>query len=169
MQRFQIGDKVRILRGDNDALVPVSLGDIDTITEYVPADKNCANVEYYRLKNHLGIWFDDDIMLVNNDNYIISVVGRTVCVGLGSRTGKAVCSPDDEFDLATGIALAISRLDDVQKGDEYYYVTTYGTINRECFEDKNVDIKRKAIGNMFKTKKSARVAAQKIKEALRVR
>lgn len=124
--KFKVGDKVRIKK---DLIVDNKYGRYKFITQmkpYLGTTQIIQNINYfndgYIFKNNLYTWTDEMLEPIE-ENYNIKVIGNTVIVKTedGNYTGVAKCSPEDTFDLATGVKLAIERL---QKSPK---IPTYNT------------------------------------------
>lgn len=77
--------------------------------------------------------------------YVVSVSGRNVFVLGNGKMGKARCNPEDKFDLAKGISLALERMNDeisegdwVEVVDPGYAYTTYSGWVSENIKDKTM-------------------------------
>ena len=181
--RFKVGDKVRVRKGlvaghrYNGITFTESMkkyeGEILTIEGI---KKDC-----YLVKGDIWNWTDEMLEEVTEKpqvkEYRIIVDGRKVIAKNDSGDiGIARCHPEDEFDLATGINLAIERLLEWPKnGDEYYTVCmdngtglmyangpySFAQLPSACRYRKNK--------NMFKTKEEAEEMVAKINELFAAR
>lgn len=123
--KFNVGDRVRVLDGSKikdytrgwcmiDAIGKEGIITSRSIIENLPAYKiEFVNVGFDR---HSSCTFDErglEFVGINSINFLI--IGRKVysrmCDSNGEvSTSEARCHPDDEFDLKTGINIALDRL-----------------------------------------------------------
>ena len=116
--KFKVGDKVRILDGNNiedyiGTFVPDMekfIGEVDTIRKI---EESWLGIGYY-LEHNTWIWDERGLELVakNNERIVIYRNGSET-IALDKTTGKkavATCSPEDEYDLCTGAKIALERL-----------------------------------------------------------
>ena len=107
---------------------------------------------------------------VQAKTYHITVEGNIVTVtDIKGNTGIAKCSLEDEFDLATGISLAIERLRWKPSLGEYYWTVDFGSpslVYRHLWNNDSVDNMHFKNGVVFKTKKEAVKVAKKMLEVI---
>lgn len=126
--KFKVGDMVRIL--DGSKLTDFRCGYMDDMKEHIGEVHTISKVvnpfdstEYpgYRFHNMEYTW-DERCLEKVDEMYVVSVSGRNVFVLGNGKMGKARCNPEDKFDLAKGISLAIERMDkidgnEIKEGD----------------------------------------------------
>lgn len=149
--KFKVGDMVRIL--DGSKIKDFRCGYMDDMKDHIGEVHTISSVfkpidsdEYpgYRFKNMEYVWDERCIEKVD-DVYVVSVSGRNVFVLGNGKMGKARCNPEDRFDLAKGISLALERMDaddKIREGDwvevvdpGYTYTTLPGWVT-ENIDDK---------------------------------
>lgn len=127
MAKFKIGDRVRCVRAvdDNKHIVDKIGTIVDTFHRGtdrfgVEFDKHvgghkCGNIKH---KNGHCWWCDEsDLVKACDEKIVITSDGKTTTAKLYDgkkfvKAGKAVCSPEDEFNIVTGAIIAFSRLFD---------------------------------------------------------
>lgn len=112
-----------------------------------------------------GKWFWTDDMLepVSYKKYEVTVAENTVIVkDSRGNEGIARCSPEDEFNLSTGISLAISRLGKPSFGERYFTISFTGKnlITGFNWTDDDIDNTIYERGLVFKTKEEAEKVAK---------
>ena len=138
---FKIGDKVKAILRNHPAEggVGVIVGIPANGTYLVDFGKGFAgHTGGGDLKTKTGWWVDhEDITLFKEDVKIIQN-GLVVIAKCGENEGIARCNPADEFDLKTGIDLALQRLEEkenygkpfVPETGNHYYSVSWTT--RKC-------------------------------------
>lgn len=163
--KYKVGDTVKIKEGLKEGYTPGLIEEMEKycgkIAKIVDMDSNS-----YKLDIDYRCWYWNDNMLESSKSkkYEIIVEGNTVTVTDDKgNTGIAKCSPEDEFNLSTGISIAIDRLKWKPKRDENYWtvnfsyklnVLEYTWCNDSC--DKEFYKK----GLVFKTKEEAEKVAK---------
>ena len=113
-------------------------------------------------------WYDDMLEPVKPKKYEITVEGNTVTVtDDNGNIGVAKCSPEDEFNLSTGISLAIERLRWKPNHHEHYWTIDFSYSNCVCdymWENDRTDNRFFKKGVVFKTKEEATKVAKKMLE-----
>lgn len=124
--KFKVGDMVRIL--DGSKLTDFRCGYMSDMENHIGEVHKISRVvkpfdsyEYpgYRFDNMTYTW-DERCLEKVDELYVVSVSGRNVFVLGNGKIGKARCNPEDKFDLAKGISLAIERMDaddKIKEGD----------------------------------------------------
>jgi hypothetical protein len=124
--KFKIGDVVRILDGSKIkdfrcgymSDMKNRIGEVHKISKVVrPFDS--SEFPGYRFDDGTEYTWDERCLEKVDELYVVSVSGRNVFVLGKGKLGKARCNPEDKFDLAKGISLALDRMNDVviKEGD----------------------------------------------------
>ncbi|MGN0613574.1 MAG: hypothetical protein ACI4JB_06690 [Porcipelethomonas sp.] len=127
MAKFKVGDRVKCVRivDDNKRVVGkigtiVSI-DIDDNRYAVVFDENVGGHSFEGLCEHYHGWWCGESCLVKvddcNEKIVITSDGKTTTAKMYNgkkfvKAAKAICSPEDEFNIVTGAAIAFSRLFD---------------------------------------------------------
>ena len=146
---YKVGDKVRV-RQWNEMEKEFGLdsdGDIKCESCFTRAMKKfCGKIftveevlsSYYELKGGESFSFSDDMLeTVCNKKIVITSDGKTTLArlfenGKVTKTAKAKCSPDDEFDFQTGAKTAFDRLFKAKpvEGEMYRVVGNTNNLHR---------------------------------------
>lgn len=169
--KFKVGDYVKIKEGLNARNTNYFARDMEKYCGKI-AKITKINSIGYSLDIDDGGWYWEEYMLepLQEKIYSVIVVGNTVIVkDEKGKEGKAVCSPEDKFNLSTGISLAVEKLRWKPSNNEYYwtidfsqpdYVYEYQWVN-DC-----VDKRLFESGVVFKTEKEAKEVAKKMLEVM---
>ena len=182
--RFKVGDKVRVRTDLEDGKEYGSCTFVSEMEEYegkIITIKEVAG-DYYEAEETKGwSWTDEMLEEITEEpqvkEYRITVNGKKVIAKNDSGDiGIARCHPEDEFDLAIGINLAVKRMLEWPKnGDKYYTVCmdngnglmyangpySFAQLPSACRYRKNK--------NMFKTREEAEEMAAKFNEMFAAR
>lgn len=177
--KYKVGDKVVIRKdlkagstyGDDTFLTSMKKysGKTMTVDEII-----CGNK--YKFKEDAGNYYWTDEMLEDIEDITILVKGNKVIAKKADKVGIAKCSPEDDFDIFTGVRLAIDRLEEKCKpyswlkegmgyyrpdinSDRMYIYTTY-------YNDGN-DKRLMNRGLVFKTAEEAINCAKKMLEVVK--
>lgn len=179
--KYKVGDRVRVKKD-------LTAGDI------INGERFVSDMEKYRgeiltilkikkdsyiVKENAWNWTDDMFEGKETEEYHIIVDGNKVIAKNydGEYTGVAKCNLEDEFDLATGINLAIKKLQEETKkwppiGTKYYQVRINVWGEAECsvqyeFEKNKYDCHSMKVGNFFRTHEEAEEMAKKINKLMK--
>lgn len=168
--KLKVGDYVRIKEGLNEE---------DTKNFAKEMEKYCGKVakitevnsESYSLNIDNERWYWNEHMVESVQTYNIIVAGNTVTVtDEKGNTGVARCSPEDEFNISTGISLALERLKWKPNCNEYYWTIDFkwpNWVREYVWGDDITDKKLFKEGVVFKTKKEAIEVAKKMLDSIR--
>ena len=172
--KYKVGDKVRVRE---DLVVDEAYGDDTFISEmkrYLGKTMTVSKIfrgSKYKLKEDIYRYNWTDEMLEDVEGINIIVDGNKVIAKKDGKVGIAKCSPEDEFDIFTGVRLAIDRLEEkcrpyswLKYGDRYY-VPSFIDDNfyaSYTYRDDPIDINIKERGLVFKTKEEAIECAKKM-------
>lgn len=174
--KYKVGDKVRVRR---DLVVGKRYITIDCLSVH---KKECGKIftierkegYAYRL-NGSAYWWSEE-MLEDVGDITILVKDNKVIAKMSNKVGIAKCSPEDEFDLFTGVRLAIDRLEEKCKpygwlkyGTQYYYpcVGMNGLYDWCTYTNDDTDKRMISRGLVFKTKEEAIKCAKKMLEVVK--
>jgi hypothetical protein len=117
---------------------------------------------FYKLDIDDGRWnWTVDMLEPISKKYVVTVSGNTVTVKDDKgNTGIAKCSPEDEFNLSTGISIAISRLKWKPSLGERYFTICLADKNPIIWDDDSIDNIFYERGLVFKTKEEAEEATK---------
>ena len=177
--KYKVGDKVRVredlivgkIYGDDKFLINMKKysGKTMTVSKIVKEGK-------YKLKEDTGHWNWTDEMLEDAEGINIFVDGNKVIAKKGDKVGIARCSPEDEFDIFTGVRLAIDRLEEEckpfgwLKEDVRYYIPRVDAddlFNGFIYQNDKIDERHMSRGIVFKTKEEAIEVAKKMLEVVK--
>ena len=175
MTKYKVSDTVKIrkdLKGDScyDGLIVLPCMEKYTgkTAKIIEANNN-NDINYYKLDVDNGGYWWTASMFECYEKYEIIRNGSTVIVTDGKRKGIAKCNPIDEFDLATGVKLAMERMekDWPHIGDKYWTINFFELEEQNFIWDNiSFDWKRMKNNNVFRTKEDAKEALKKVKEIL---
>lgn len=177
--KYKVGDKVRVRK---DLVVDKRYG-IDVFTEGMKKYSgktmtvvNIISTGKYEFKEDNKTWSWTDEMLENVENINIIVDGNKVIAKRGNKVGIAKCSPEDDFDIFTGVRIAIDKLEEkykpygwLKKDAVYYYPNVLVDDLYDCYTYYNdhYDKILKSRGLVFKTKEEAIECAKKMLEVVK--
>lgn len=140
---------------------------VNSMKEYRGKQAKITRVsgESYKLDIDDGRWNWTDDMLESSKKYEVIVDGNTVTVKDDKgNTGIAKCSPEDKFNLSTGISLAIERLKWKPSLDEKYYTISfankYNSVGIYTWANDSTDNTFYERGLIFRTEEEAEKAAK---------
>lgn len=182
--KYKVGDKVRVrkdLVGDSQYGTEKFMSDMKKYSGKIMTVDIITSTGKYNLKEDADCWNWTDEMLeevdeMGNVKIKIAVDGNKVIAKMGKETGIAKCSPEDEFDIFTGVRLAIDRLEEkckpygwLKKDVKYYFPRVDIDKLYDYYEYNNDDIDKRFIsrGLIFKTKEEALVVAKKMLAVLK--
>lgn len=174
--KYKVGDKVRVRK---DLKVDKCYGDdrfISEMKKYLgkTVTISCIVGNKYYIAEDGEEWYWTDEMF--EDTLTILVKNNKVIAKMGNKVGIAKCSPEDEFDIFTGVRLAIDRLEEKcnpygwLKDDTKYYVsslTDKDLYKQYTYASDNVDKRMIERGLVFKTKEEAINCAKKMLEVIK--
>lgn len=151
---FKVGDKVRVI--DADGCPEARLGDIGTIT----------NIDYRicRAVHFLQVDRDVDGQPIGAFAYRFEHVNQTNQQETEMKSLQQQIRDTQEQLTTLQQALAESEKPKPwpQEGDEYFTITSYGSVESVVFTNTNSFAqRRKALGSIYRTKEEARAAADK--------
>lgn len=176
--KYIIGDKVRIRK---DLVVSEVYGEyrfVDSMKPYMGKTMTISHVnDYaYHLKEDSDEWNWTDEMFEDVEAINILVDGNKVIANRGDKVGIARCSPEDEFDIFTGVRLALDRLEEKckpygwLKEDVRYYIPRVDTddlFDGFIYQNDKIDERHMSRGLVFKTKEEAIEVAKKMLEVVK--
>jgi hypothetical protein len=110
------------------------------------------------------------------DKIEITVDGNKTVAKMGSWTGVAKCSPEDEFNIFTGAKIALDRLEKIanpypwlKNGMKYYLPAPWSRFLYDMYQYNNDEVDKRFIsrGLVFKTREEAIEAAKKMLAVLK--
>lgn len=117
-EKFKVGDKVRILDGSKiqnyrcgwSGNMGKLVGNIVTVDSV--CESSLGYHRGYRMKECDFIWDERGLELVESttDEITINRYGNKVVAKMGKKVGVARCNETDEFELYTGVKIAVDRL-----------------------------------------------------------
>ena len=176
---YKVGDKVRIRK---NLKVDKSYGGatfVDKMEKHSGRTMTVDSITFnnkYLLKEDGDKWYWTDEMFEGAECITILVKDNKVIAKKGDKVGIAKCSPEDEFDIFTGVRLAIDRLEEKCKPYSWlkygvrYFVPDFveGKLYTSfTYRDVPVDKRIKEHGIAFKTKEEAVAAAEKMLAVLK--
>ena len=169
--KFKVGDIVKIKEGLTSEN---TRGFVSNMEKYCGKKAKITKISGmdYNLDIDEGewYWYEDMLEDVRPKKYEITVEGNTVTVTDDEgNTGVAKCSPEDEFNLSTGISLAIDRLTWKPNQNENYWSIDFSQpdyVRKYQWVNDSVDNGFFKNGVIFKTKKEAVETAKKMLEVL---
>lgn len=176
--KYKVGDKVRVRE---DLIVNNTYGNYFFSSGMKPYVGKTMTINHvgnhaYHFKEDKNNWDWTDEMLEDVEGINIIVDGNKVIAKKDGKVGIAKCSPEDEFDIFTGVRLAIDRLEEkcrpyswLKYGDRYY-VPSFIDDNfyaSYTYRDDPIDINIKERGLVFKTKEEAIDCAKKMLEVVK--
>ena len=122
--KFNIGDKVRVLDGSKIKKYTCnwSMQEIISQTGVITDQSIIENHQFYRIKfdnrkfnAYESCIFDERGLEFAPSNINFLIIGRKVYARMYNSNGEVItsvarCHPDDEFDLKTGMSIALDRL-----------------------------------------------------------
>lgn len=177
--KYKVGDKVKVREdlvvdsryGDDTFAVGMQKFSGKTMTVYDITPKN-----KYKLKEDFDRYNWTDEMFEDVEDITILVKGNKVIAKMGNKVGIAKCSLEDEFDIFTGVKLAISRLEEecspsawLKKGVTYYipHLSKDNLYDYYTYSNDGVDKRLMSRGLIFKTKEEAIECAKKMLEVVK--
>lgn len=161
---FHCGDKVRIV--DARVLCGHKAGEIATVINpdnprstvllFANGDRQRINIKYIR---HVSDNFRTITITIDGN--------KTIAEDSDGKQGMARCHPDDTFDLQTGVALALDRMENGWKpvqGEMFFTVCADGAV---ASTTSTLESSMAEYGNYFRTEEAAKKAAEKIKKLLK--
>lgn len=177
--KYAVGDKVRV---KENLIVGSRYGNSIFVSQMQKYSGKTMTIDaiknnnFYILKGDSDKWYWTDEMIEDAEGINIIVDGNKVIAKKGNKVGIARCSPEDEFDIFTGVRLAIDRLEKeckpyswLKKGVKYYVPLLTGVslfdwyIYNSGVDDK-IMINR---GLVFKTREEAIECAKKMLEVVK--
>lgn len=177
--KYKIGDKVRVRK---DLVVDRVYGNnvfVSQMQKYSGKTMTIGSIEnnnFYILKGDSDEWYWTDEMFEDAENISIFVNGNEVIAKIGNKAAIAKCSPEDEFDIFTGVRLAIDRLEEkcspygwLKLGMSYYRpdINTDTMYTDTTYYNDAYDKILKSRGLVFKTKEEAINCAKKMLEVVK--
>jgi len=169
--KFNVGDYVKIKKG---LKYGTTHNFVFEMQEYCGKEAKIVKIDksYYKLDIDNEAWYWNENMLesVKSKKYAVIVEGNTVTVTDDEgNIGVAKCSPEDEFNLSTGISLAIDRLKWKPSSGEIFFTvdfTTEDNILKYIWSGTYDDEAYYKKGLVFKTRKEAIKTAKKMLEVI---
>lgn len=177
--KYKVGDKVRVRK---DLKVGLRYGNDTFISEMKKYAGKTMTVDAisrlgkYRLTEDIYDCNWTDEMLENAEDITILVKGNKVIAKRDNKVGIAKCSPEDDFDIFTGVRLAIDRLEEkykpyswLKKDITYYFPRIDIDKLYDFYTYNNDDVDKRFIsrGIIFKTKEEAINCAKKMLEVVK--
>lgn len=162
--KFHCGDKVRIVNAR--VLCGHKAGEIATV---INPDNPRSTVLLFANGDRQRINIKDIRHVSDNFRTItITIDGnKTIAEDSDGKQGMARCHPDDTFDLQTGVALALDRMENGWKpvqGERVFTVCADGAV---ASTTSTLESSMAEYGNYFRTEEAAKKAAEKIKKLLK--
>jgi hypothetical protein len=179
--KYKVGDKVRVR---TDLVVDKVYGGLDCLQVH---KKECGKI--FTIKDsdgydyHLNgsdFWWSEEMLEDVDENkkedITILVKDNKVIAKKGNKVGIAKCSPEDEFDIFTGVRLAIDRLEKkckpyswLKEGVMYYFpnVLKDNLYDYYHYDNDATDKVMISRGLVFKTKEEAINCAKKMLEVVK--
>jgi len=177
--KYKVGDKVRVRE---DLKANSKYGNyvfVEEMKKYFGKTMTVNNItigDAYKFKEDIDHYNWTDEMLEDAEGINIIVDGSKVIAKKGNKVGIARCSTEDEFDIFTGVRLAIDRLEKkckpyswLKEGMSYYRpdINTNTMYTYITYYNDAIDKRFMSHGLVFKTKEEAIECAKKMLEVVK--